>query len=224
MAVCIKDRLFQLQDVKYRDFSAKLIPNIDMETIIGIRTPALRQLIKEIDQEEADAFIQQLPHHYLEENNLHGYMIANYKDFDRIIQALEKFFPYIDNWATCDTITPKVFKKNTDKLLPHIDKWLSSGETYAVRFGIRMLMAFYLDEKFKTNYLDKVAVIRSEEYYINMMIAWYFATALTKQYAATVPYIEQRKLPEWTHRKAIQKARESRRISDEQKEYLNSLK
>ena len=224
MTDSIKERLFQLQDLKYRDFTAKLIPNIDKETIIGIRTPALRQLIKDIDQEEADAFMQQLPHHYLEENNLHGYMIANFKDFDCIIQALEKFFPYIDNWATCDTITPKVFKKNTDKLLPHIDKWLSNGETYAVRFGIRMLMAFYLDEKFKPSLLSKVANIRSEEYYINMMIAWYFATALTKQYTATVTYIEQRKLPEWTHRKAIQKARESRRISDEQKEYLNSLK
>ena len=224
MAESIRDMLFKLQDLKYRDFTAKLIPTINREVIIGVRTPALRKLAKEISKKDADAFIQQLPHKYFEENNLHGYLIANYKDFEGVIGALEEFLPYIDNWSTCDTITPKIFKKNTDRLLPYIDKWLNSSESYRVRFAIRMLMAFYLDEKFKPEYLGKVAAVRSEEYYVNMMIAWYFATALAKQYDQVITYIEKKKLDTWTHNKTIQKAIESYRISTEQKEYLRTLK
>ncbi len=220
----IQEQLFALQDIKYRDFHAKLLPEIDKGRIIGVRVPALRKLAKEIPSEEARSFIGELPHEYIEENNLHGFIIANIKDFAEVISELQIFLPYVDNWATCDLISPKIFKKNLSKLMPYIDEWLHSTETYTIRFGIEMLMSFYLDGDFKAEYLDKVAKIQSEEYYVRMMVAWYFATALAKQYDATVGIIEQHRLDDWTHRKTIQKAVESRRLTLEQKEYLKSFR
>ena len=219
----IQERLFSLQDLKYRDFHAKLVPGIDKDRIIGVRVPSLRKLAKEIPFEEAQAFMGDLPHKYIEENNLHGFLISNMKDFDAVIRELETFLPYVDNWATCDLISPKIFKKNLHELLPYIDKWLNSQETYTIRFGIEMLMSFYLDDAFKPDYPAKVSKIHSEEYYVRMMVAWYFATALAKQYEATVGYIEEHRLEDWTHRKTIQKAVESRRLTAEQKEYLRSF-
>ncbi len=219
----IQEKLFSLQDLKYRDFHAKLVPGIDKDRIIGVRVPDLRKLAKEIPLEEARAFMGELPHKYIEENNLHGFIISNMKDFEAVIRELKVFLPHVDNWATCDLISPKIFKKHLDELLPYIDKWLQSQETYTIRFGIEMLMSFYLDADFKPEYLEKVAKIRSEEYYVRMMVAWYFATALAKQYDASIGYIEQHRLEDWTHRKTIQKAVESRRLTPEQKNYLKTL-
>lgn len=221
----IQQRLFELQDLKYRDFHCRLMPTVDPETVIGVRTPALRALAKELaGSEEAAEFLKNLPHRYYEENNLHGFLIERIKDYGDTVAALDAFLPYVDNWATCDLMSPKVFKKHPDELLLKIDEWLASGETYTVRFGIEMLMSFYLDERFEPLYLEKVARVKSEEYYINMMIAWYFATALAKQYEAALPYIENRRLERWTHNKTIQKAVESYRITDRQKAYLKTLK
>lgn len=221
----IRDKLFSLQDLTYRDFQAKLMPTVNPENIIGVRTPELRKLAKELFKQPcAEEFISVLPHEYYDENNLHGFIIEQIKDYDKCVAEVSRFLPYVDNWATCDLMTPKVFKKNTDKLLEPIDTWLSSDKTYTVRFGIEMLMCFYLDDEFRTVYLEKVAAVRSEEYYINMMIAWYFATALAKQYNAALPYIENRKLSVWAHNKAIQKCCESYRITDEQKAYLRTMK
>ena len=221
----IQQRLFELQDLKYRDFQCKLMPTVAPETVIGVRTPALRALAKELaGSEEAAEFLKILPHEYYEENNLHGFLIERLKDYGETVAALDAFLPYVDNWATCDLMSPKVFKKHTNELLVKIDEWLASSETYTVRFGVEMLMSFYLDERFSSRYLEKVAEVKSEEYYINMMIAWYFATALAKQYEAALPYIERRRLDKWTHNKTIQKAVESYRITDEQKAYLKTLK
>ena len=221
----IQQRLFALQDLKYRDFHCKLMPTVDPETVIGVRTPALRALAKELGgSAEAAEFLKALPHAYYEENNLHGFLIERLKDYGETVAALDAFLPYVDNWATCDLMSPKVFKKHTNELLVKIDEWLASSETYTVRFGVEMLMSFYLDERFSSRYLEKVAEVKSEEYYINMMIAWYFATALAKQYEAALPYIERRRLDKWTHNKTIQKAVESYRITDEQKAYLKTLK
>lgn len=212
----IQEQLFSLQDIGYRDFQSKLIPNIAPETIIGVRTPELRRLAKEaLKAEEAEAFLHSLPHQYFDENQLHAFLLSEMKDFSAVLTELERFLPYIDNWATCDQLSPKVFKKHTDVLTEHIRKWLASSETYTIRFGIGMLMRWYL---------EWVAAIRSEEYYVNMMIAWYFATALTKQYDTALPFIEQHRLDVWTHNKAIQKARESYRVPEERKAYLQSLK
>ncbi|WP_198022702.1 DNA alkylation repair protein [Anaerovibrio sp. RM50] len=219
----IQEKLFSLQDLKYRDFHAKLVPGIDKDRIIGVRVPDLRKLAKEIPLEDAKAFMGELPHKYIEENNLHGFIISNMKDFEAVIRELEAFLPHVDNWGTCDLISPKIFKKHLDELLPYIDKWLQSQETYTIRFGIEMLMSFYLDADFKSEYLEKVAKIRSEEYYVRMMVAWYFATALAKQYDASIGYIEQYRLEDWTHRKTIQKAVESRRLTPEQKNYLKTF-
>ena len=221
----IQQRLFELQDLKYRDFQCKLMPTVAPETVIGVRTPALRALAKELaGSEEAAEFLKILPHEYYEENNLHGFIIERLKGYDETVAALDAFLPYVDNWATCDLMSPKVFKKHTEELLGKIDEWLASDKTYTVRFGIEMLMSFYLDERFEPLCLEKVASVKSEEYYINMMIAWYFATALAKQYEAALPYIENRRLERWTHNKTIQKAVESYRITDEQKAYLKTLK
>lgn len=221
----IQEHLFALGDEGYREFSAKLTPNIAIEKIIGVRTPALRAYAKEIaGTDEAREFLCALPHEYYDENNLHGFLIERMKDFDETVEALDRFLPYVDNWATCDLCSPKVFKKHHDELLPHIERWLDSGETYAVRFGIGMLLSNYLDEHFLISHLERIASIRSDEYYINMMIAWYFATALAKRYEAVLPCIEGRMLDVWTHNKAIQKAVESRRITPAQKEYLKGLK
>ena len=229
----IQRQLFKLQDLKYKEFQCKLMPTVNPETVIGVRTPDLRKLAKEyskapgVTPESAPPaleFLKILPHKYYEENNLHGFLIETIYDYDTAVAAVDTFLPYIDNWATCDLISQKVFKKHLPELYEKIKVWLKSDRTFTVRFGIEMLMSFYLDEYFKPEALELVAGIRSEEYYINMMIAWYFATALAKQYDAALPYIQNQRLEKWTHNKTIQKAIESYRISDESKAYLRTLK
>lgn len=221
----IQEKLFALQDEGYQAFSAKLIPTVASAKIIGVRTPALRQLAKEtMAAGEAAGFLEALPHLYHEENQLHAFILSAEKDFDRCLAHVDAFLPYVDNWATCDQMSPKVFSKHRPELLPQIKRWLAAEDTYAVRFAIGMLMAHFLDEDFDRSYLAMTAQIRSEEYYVNMMIAWYFATALAKQYEAALPFIEDRRLALWTHNKAIQKAIESRRVSAAHKAYLRTLK
>lgn len=219
----LQEQLFALQDEKYRDFQRRLIPNIPPESIIGVRTPELKKLAKEMSA-CPEEFLSELPHRYFEENQIHSFIIAGTKDFDECIRRLEKFLPYVDNWATCDQMSVKAFKKHTGELIGYVRKWIASDRTYTVRFGVGCLMSFYLDGEFRKEYLELAAGIRSGEYYVNMMTAWYFATALAKQYDAALPFIEQRRLDEWTHRKAIQKAIESYRINDEQKAFLRTLK
>ena len=219
------DDLFKLQDIKYRDFQAKLIPTVDIDSIIGIRTPELRSYAKIlIKNNNYLSFLEELPHKYFDENQLHAFIISELKSCDECIAYINKFLPYVDNWATCDQMSPKVFKKHREELLDQIRLWIKSNEIYTIRFGIGMLMQHYLDDYFKIDYLKMVSGIKSKEYYVNMMRAWYFATALTKQYNATIPFIEKYKLDRWTHNKAIQKAIESYRITEEQKEYLRSFK
>ena len=221
----VQTRLFELQDPKYREFQCKLMPTVDPDTVVGVRTPELRKFARTFGKgAEAAEFLKILPHKYYEENNLHGFLIEIMKDYEQVIAALDAFLPYVDNWATCDQMSPKIFKKHLPELREQIQVWMASSHTYTIRFGIKMLMSFYLDEQFQPVYLDWVAGVRSEEYYVNMMIAWYFATALAKQYETTLPYIEQLRLDSWTHNKAIQKAIESYRVTDEQKAYLRSLK
>lgn len=221
----IQERLFAIQDKGYRDGSVKLNPSVDPDTIIGIRIPALRALAKELrGTPEAAEFLMTLPHRYFEEYSLHSFLLSPIRDFDEAIQQTERLLPYLNSWALTDSLRIKAFDKHPDRLLPHIDRWLSSGHTYTIRYGILCLMNLFLDERFENRYLDKVAAVKSDEYYVNMMIAWYFATALAKQYDAAVPYIEQHRLDKWTHNKAIQKAIESYRITDEQKTYLRTLK
>lgn len=221
----IQKYLFKNQDIAYRDFQSKLIPNVDKESFIGVRTPILRKYAKELLKAgEVLPFLHELPHKYFDENQLHAFIISNEKSFDKCIDEVEGFLPFVDNWATCDQLSPKCFSKNKAELLKHIDLWLESGKTYTVRFGIGMLMSHFLDDDFEEKYLEKVCLVKSEEYYINMMRAWYFATALAKQYEKTLPYIENGALDKWTHNKAIQKAVESYRITDEQKAYLKTLK
>jgi 3-methyladenine DNA glycosylase AlkD len=221
----IQRRLLKLQDLKYKDFQCKLMPTVSPETVIGVRTPDLRKLAKEFSKTpEASEFLKILPHLYYEENNLHGFLIETIRDYDIAIDAVDAFLPYIDNWATCDLISPKVFKKHLPELYEKIKVWLKSDKTYTVRFGIGILMSFYLDDNFRPEMLGLVAGIRSDEYYINMMIAWYFATALAKQYNSALEYFREQRLAKWTHNKAIQKAIESYRISDETKAYLRTLK
>ena len=225
MAMEIEERLFALQDKGYRDFHKKLVPTVPQDKIIGVRTPALRKLAKEIVQMgEAEAFLARLPHRYFDENQLHAFIISGLKDYGECMAHLQEFLPYIDNWATCDQLSPKVFKQHRQELLKEIRKWLESEETYTVRFAIGMLMHNFLDEDFDEAYLSMVAEVRSEEYYVNMMIAWYFATALAKQYEAALPFIEGNRLATWAHNKAIQKAVESRRVSAAHKEYLRGLR
>lgn len=219
------ERLFAHQDLGYKAFHAKLMPTIHPDTIIGVRIPVLRQMAKELHKTpEATAFMRQLPHTYYEENNLHAFFIAQIQDFDTCVEALQRFLPYIDNWATCDSLRPVCFKKHRAELLPWIQRWLASDAPYTVRFGIEMLMTYYLDEYFTPEYPQWVASIQSGEYYVNMMIAWYFATALAKQWAAVVPYLKVKSLPVWVHNKTIQKAVESYRITTEQKAYLSTLR
>ncbi len=221
----IRDKLFKMQDIGYRDFNSKLIPTVKKEDMIGVRTPELRKYAKKLLKEEGvEDFLHSLPHKYFDENQLHAFIISEIKDFKLCIDELINFLPYLDNWATCDQLSPKIFKKYRDDLLPHIYEWLKSEKTYTVRFGIGMLMEHFLDEDFKSEYPEMVAAVRSEEYYINMMTAWYFATALAKQYESILPFIEGNKLDTWTHNKSIQKAIESNRISAEQKNYLKGLK
>ena len=221
----LQKELFALQDLKYRDFHSKLLPGIDKESIIGIRTPVLRKFAKEFSKrKEAEEFLQDLPHQYYEEINLHMMILTGIKDYDKCLEEIKKFVPYINNWATCDLPLPKCFSKHKEELLPQIREWIASDHTYTIRYGMGTLMSLYLAEDFKPEYLELAASVRSEEYYVNMMTAWYFATALAKQWEATVPYIEQRKLPQWVHRKTIQKAVESYRITPEQKTYLKSFR
>lgn len=220
----ITDRLFEMQDTGYRDFQRRLMPDIPKEKVIGVRTPALRKLAKELaGTEEAAAFILQLPHKYYEEDNLHTFLICEMKDYDDCMAEVERFLPYIDNWATCDCFTPKVFKKHRAEVYEKIKQWLGSAETYTVRFGIVTLMD-YLKTDFEKQMLSLVADIRSEEYYINMATAWYFSMALVWQYNAALPYLTEERLDKWTHNKSIQKATESRQIDDKTKEYLRTLK
>ena len=221
----LQQELFKLQDLKYRNFHSKLMPGIDKETIIGIRTPVLRKFAKEFAKTEAaEAFLQELPHTYYEENNLHMQLISDIKDYERCLAEVKRFLPYINNWATCDIPRPKCFAKHKTELLPVIKEWIASGNTYTIRYGIGTLMSFYLDEGFDPQQPGEVAACCCDKYYVNMMAAWYFATALAKQPEAALPYIEQRRLSQWVHNKAIQKAVESRRISAETKEYLKSLR
>lgn len=221
----VQKRLLELQDPGYRDFHSKLVPNISKETIIGIRTPVLRKFVKEYKKEpEAEEFLKTLPHHYYDENVLHGFLISELKDYETCVQALDEFLPYVDNWAVCDGISPKVFAKYHEELLPKIREWASSDHVYTSRFGIEMLMTHFLDADFRPEYLEIPASVHSEEYYLNMMIAWFFATALAKQWDASIPYLEEQRLSTWVHNKTIQKARESYRITPEQKEYLKNLK
>lgn len=221
----ILEQLFALQDLEYRDFHARLMPTIAKESIIGIRTPALRKLAKELHgTEEATEFLKSLPHKYYEENNLHAFLIERIKDYDACIYALNEFLPYVDNWATCDSLSPKVLGKHLPELLAQIPVWLASGRVYTVRFGIEQLMTWFLDEQFLPEYLQWVAAAPNQEYYVNMMVAWYFATALAKQYAHTLPYLTEKQLPQWVHNKTIQKAVESYRITAEQKAYLKTLR
>ena len=221
----IEKALFNLQDKDYRLIQVKTITNINPDTIIGVRTPELRKLAKELyKSNNYEEFINDLPHKYFDENQLHAFIISEIKDYDKCLYEFKKFLPYVDNWATCDQSTPKAFSNNRDKLINEIRKWIRSKETYTIRFGISMLMRNYLDDNFKEEYLELVSKIKSDEYYVNMMIAWYFATALAKQYDSTIKYIENNKLDIWVHNKTIQKAVESYRVTDEHKDYLRSLK
>ena len=221
----IRKELKKLQDNGYREMQVTIIPTLEEDSIIGVRTPALRQLAKEFaKREDISEFLSDLPHKFFEENQLHAFILSGMKDAESCIRLVDEFLPYVDNWATCDQMSPKVFKKHKQLLLEYVDKWIRSEHTYVKRFAIGMLMEHFLDEDFKTSYLTKVSKIRSEEYYVNMMIAWYFATALAKQYEDTLPFIEKQKLDKWTHNKSIQKAVESYRITPEQKEYLKTLK
>ena len=221
----IKDKLFEMQDLEYKAFHSRLMPTISPETIIGVRTPALRKFAKEIAKYDVvEDFIADLPHAFYEENNLHGFLVEGIKDFDKCLAEVDRFLPYVDNWATCDMMRPKVFKKNPEALLVKIDEWITSGRTYTVRYGIGMLMTYFLEEHFDVIYVDKVAAVESDEYYVKMMVAWYFATALAKQWDAVIPFIEEGRLEVWTHNKAIQKAIESYRITPEQKVYLRGMK
>ena len=220
----IRERLFSLQDTGYRDFQAKLIPSAAPETFIGVRTPDLKCLAKEFGRrDDLDAFLVDLPHLYFDENQLHAFIISGIKDYESCVSRLEIFLPYVDNWATCDQMSPKVFKKHRSELTGLIRKWLKDEHCYTVRFAVGMLMEHYLDSDFNPEYLEMVAAVHSEEYYVKMMIAWYFATALAKQYDAVIPYIVEKRLDTWTHNKTIRKAIESYRIDDEKKAYLRSL-
>lgn len=221
----IQKELFANQDLKYKDFQAKLTPSTSAECIIGVRNPVVKKIAKEvIKNHQEDEFTNALPHKYYEENNLHSYIISECKDYNKAVKLLDSFLPHVDNWATCDIITPKVFKKNLESLLQEIHKWIKSKHTYTIRFGIKILMNFYLDDAFKTEYLDIPLSVKSDEYYVRMMIAWYYATALAKQYDEAVKIIEQKKLDRWIHNKTIQKAVESFRVGEKEKEYLRSLR
>ena len=221
----IRKELFALQDEKYQAFQVKLFPTLNPESIIGVRTPDLRSYAKKLlKQEEIAEFLSDLPHRYFDENQLHAFIISEMKDYERCIGEVKRFLPYVDNWATCDQMSPKVFKKHLPELLVCIKEWIRSDETYTIRFGVGMLLEHYLDDAFSLEYPEMVAGLRSSEYYVNMMIAWYFSTALAKQYEVILPFIENRRLDTWTHNKTIQKAKESFRITPEMKDRLNQLR
>ncbi len=214
-----------LRDEQYAEFQSKLTPGTDRSRFIGVRTPELRKLAKGFGQrDDINVFLEALPHRYFDEYQLHSFIISGIRDFGTCLGMTEKFLPYVDNWATCDQLSPKVFARHTAELLPYIDKWLASEHVYTVRFAVGMLMRYYLGDSFRIEYADRVVAIDSDEYYINMMRAWYFATALAKNYDTVLPFIEDCRLDKWTHNKTIQKAAESFRISDEQKQYLRTLR
>ena len=221
----IQQKLFALQDQPYRDFSIKLNPTVSPETVIGVRIPALRKLAKELKGAQiANEFLALLPHAYFEEYLLHIFLIGYLKDFDEGLSEVERLLPYLNSWALTDSIRIKAFDRDPERLLPHIKRWLKDDHPYTVRCGILFLMNGFLGDRFNPEYLEMVSSVKSEEYYVNMMIAWYFATALAKQYESALPYLEERKLADWVHNKAIQKSVESYRITDEQKAYLRTLK
>ena len=221
----IRNALFEMQDMQYRDFHSKLIPNIDKERIIGVRTPVLRKYAKELSgSAEMRSFLEDLPHFYYEENNLHAFFIEQEKDFKNCVAEIDRFLPYIDNWETCDMMSPKVLAKNKSALYEKILFWISTGREYTVRYGLKELMTHFLDKEFKPEYLETAASVHSDEYYVNMMVAWLFATALTKQYDAALPYIENKRLSDWCHNKAISKACDSFRVERAKKEYLKTLR
>ncbi|MBR5514757.1 MAG: DNA alkylation repair protein [Clostridia bacterium] len=221
----IEKRLFEMQDIAYRDFQAKLMPTVSKDKIIGVRTPELRKFAKELYKKGSyKEFLYDLPHKYYEENNLHGFLIEQITDYDECINELNRFLPYIDNWACCDGTNPKIFKSNTDKLITEIEKWLCSDMEYTVRYSIKKLMDHYLGGNFKNEYLERVASVQRDEYYIRMMKAWFFATALAKQYDSAIVYLKEKRLPRWEHNKTVQKALESYRISSERKEELKKMR
>lgn len=221
----VQDSLMKMSDEEYRVFQMNLIPNIIEQTVIGVRIPLLRRFAKKlIENEMAQEFMVSLPHKYYDENNLHVFLIEQMSDFDCVLHELERFLPYVDNWATCDLIRPYVFKRNTDKLIEHLRQWICSQSVYTVRFAICTLMNYFLDEAFELEQLDMVAGIESSDYYINMARSWYFAEALAAQYDSALPYLEQNKLDLWTHNKTIQKALDSKKISAETKVLLRKLK
>ena len=225
MVEVIREELFRLQDKEYRHFQSGLIPTQSEDIMIGVRTPQLRSYAKKLAKDERiSLFLKSLPHRYFDENQLHAFIISQIKDYNKCMEEVEAFLPYVDNWATCDQMSPGIFKKHRKELAAKIPGWIESGRTYTIRFGIGMLMQHFLDDDFDIAYPELVADIRSEEYYVNMMIAWYFATALAKQYNSIIPFIENKRLSEWTHNKTIQKSVESYRITAEQKEYLKGLK
>ncbi|MGN0278391.1 MAG: DNA alkylation repair protein [Lachnospiraceae bacterium] len=221
----IQKKLFELQDIGYAEFQSKLTPTVPRETFIGVRVPEVRKLAKSYSKDpECQEFLKELPHLYYDENMLHGLLLSEMKDYDACISAVDIFLPYVDNWAVCDIMSPKVFKKHKEELLEKIKIWATSDQVYTCRFGLEMLMTHFLDEDYKPEYLEIAAGVHSEEYYVNMMIAWFFTTALAKQWDTTIPYITENRLSKWVHNKTIQKSRESYRITDEQKEYLKGLK
>jgi 3-methyladenine DNA glycosylase AlkD len=221
----IYDELMKMREEPYGEFQRKLIPTVAPESILGVRTPALRKLAKEMGKAGTDvAFLEKLPHTYFEENQLHGFLLSERKDFASCIRDLERFFPFMDNWATCDQTSPKIFRKKKEELMPYLRKWIQSDHEYTVRFAVNMLMQHFLGEDFRPEYLEMVAEIRSERYYVNMGIAWYMSMALVKQWETAVPYVEQHRLAPWVHNCTIQKARESRQITEDKKEYLKQYK
>jgi 3-methyladenine DNA glycosylase AlkD len=221
----ITKMLLENREEKYAAFLQKILPGVAQQTIIGVRTPLLRKMAKQISREEwCDAFLKECPHIYFEENQLHGFILSGYPDFEECIEKIEQFLPYIDNWATCDQTSPKVFKKHKELLLPYLRKWIQSDHVYTIRFAVDMLMQHFLDEDFRPEYLELVAGISSGEYYVKMAVAWYMATALAKQWDSAVPYIERGRMNDWVHNKTIQKAKESYRITREQKQYLGQFK
>lgn len=221
----IETKLMKVKDDKYKEFQAKLVPNIDSDTILGIRTPEMRKIAKELfEKNNYASFLNELPHKYYEENLIHFFVISMIKDFNKCIEEVERFLPYVDCWPVSDQATPNSFRKNHDKLFPYIKKWIKSKHIYTARFGIRMLMNEYLGDDFRKKYLELVSSVKSDDYYLKMMVAWYFATALAKKYDETIPFFENRLLDEWVHKKAIQKAIESYRVSEEHKKYLRGLK
>lgn len=220
----IREELLSMADEDYKSFHSALMPTVPEENIIGIRVPVLRKYAKGLTKEESEKFLSSLPHKYYEENNLHAFLLERIGDFDETVKALDKFLPYVDNWATCDSMNPKVLSKHKEKLLPIIDRYISSGHTYTVRYGIGLLMRHFLGDGFKFEYAERVASVKSDEYYVKMMQAWYFATALATNYDETLPFIKEEKLSLWVHNKTIRKAIESYRIDDDKKEYLKKFK